>query len=279
MKKLVIHKILIVTGALLISGLSTVGAATVYQTVTATLRPDIVVKLDDQAFSLKDGSGKTITPIVVNGSTYLPVRAISSSMGLNIGWDDKTQTVNISHNAPTNSQIGVRGKVKNIVKGKDGITFTVEGKKQIDTLYDIATVTVNSATILENVKSYSNIKEGDIVEATFPEFVVQSYPVMSTAVKLTVIGSNEIAVRGTVKDIVHGADGMTFMVEGSKESDTLYGKATVTVNMKTIVENAASFGDIKEGNTVEVKFKDVVSEPGTEPVMGVASAITVITKK
>jgi len=214
----------------------------------------------------------------VDGSTYLPVRAIAASVGLDVAWDGVNKTVSLSHVA-TVSPIGVRGTVKDIVQGKDGITFTVEGKKQIDTLYEIAIVTVNRATILENVASYSDIKEGSVVEVTLPEFVVKSYPVMSAAVKLTVISSNEIAVRGSVKDIVHGADGMTFLVEGKKESDTTYDKATVTVNMRTVVANASSFSEIKEGDIVEVKFKDIVSDPNTSPIMGVASAIEVITKK
>ena len=214
----------------------------------------------------------------MDGSTYLPVRAIAASVGLDVAWDGVNKTVSLSHVA-TVSPIGVRGTVKDIVQGKDGITFTVEGKKQIDTLYEIAIVTVNRATILENVASYSDIKEGSVVEVTLPEFVVKSYPVMSAAVKLTVISSNEIAVRGSVKDIVHGADGMTFLVEGKKESDTTYDKATVTVNMRTVVANASSFSEIKEGDIVEVKFKAIVSDPNTSPIMGVASAIEVITKK
>jgi hypothetical protein len=168
----------------------------------------------------------------------------------------------------------VRGTVKDIVQGKDGITFTVVGQKQLDTRFDTATITVTRDTVLENIASYGEIKEGYVVEVVCPEVVAMSYPVMSGAEKLTVIATDETGVRGTVKDIVQGKDGITFLVEGKKENDTQYDKATVTVNMKTVLENVASFGEIKAGDTVEVKFGGAVAE--SYPVMGTAAALKVL---
>ena len=273
MAKFKFSKALIFAGAILVTGLSTVGAATVYKTVAAVVRPDIVVKLDDKALSLKDGNGKTINPLIVGGSTYLPVRTIAEAVGLEVAWDSANNTVSLSH-SETATAIGVRGTVKDIVQGKDGITFLVEGKKQNDTRYDIATVTVNSKTILENVDSYSDIKEGSVVEAVFPEFVAESYPVMSAAVKLTVISNGEIGVRGTVKDIVQGKDGITFLVEGKKQNDTRYDIASITVNSKTILENVDAYSDIKEGSVVEVVIPPFVVQ--SYPVMSGAVKLTVI---
>ena len=273
MAKFKFSKALIFAGALLITGLSTVGAATVYKTVAAVVRPDIVVKLDDKEISLKDGNGKTINPLIVGGSTYLPVRTIAEAVGLEVAWDSANNTVNLSH-PEIATTIGVRGTVKDIVQGKDGITFLVEGKKQNDTRYDIATVTVNSKTILENVESYSDIKEGSVVEAVFPEFVAESYPVMSAAVKLTVISNGEIGVRGTVKDIVQGKDGITFLVEGKKQNDTRYDIASITVNSKTILENVDAYSDIKEGSVVEVAIPPFVVQ--SYPVMSAAVKLEVI---
>lgn len=42
-----------VCGIIVIGGLSTVGATTVYNNVTATLRPDIMVKYNNEAIELK----------------------------------------------------------------------------------------------------------------------------------------------------------------------------------------------------------------------------------
>lgn len=270
MKKGAVSKIAVSTGLIVMMGLSTVGAVSMYKTIEGVLRPDIKVKVEGTELDLKDVNGKKITPLIVEGSTYLPVRTIADAVGMNVTWDDKTQTVNLNETKPIEN-IGIRGIVKNIVKGKDGITFTVEGKKQIDTLYDLGTITVNRDTILENVESYSDIKEGAVVEVVLPEFITQIYPIQSPAVKLKVINNNEISVRGVVKEIEKGKDGLTFLVEGSKENNTIYDKARVTVNLKTIMENITSFNEIQEGDKVEVKLNSNVTK--SYPVMGAAATI------
>ncbi|QNU66951.1 hypothetical protein EHE19_019350 [Ruminiclostridium herbifermentans] len=150
----------------------------------------------------------------------------------------------------------------------------VDGKKESDTRFDIASITVNSQTILENIDSYSEIKEGSVVEIAMPQFVVQSYPVMSAAVKLTVISNGEIGVRGTVKNIEQGKDGITFLVEGKKESDTRFDIASITVNSQTILENIDLYSEIKEGSIVEVVMPEYVVM--TYPVMSAAIKLKVI---
>jgi hypothetical protein len=71
MKKSLIAKHLLIVGAITVFGLTTVGAASVYKTVKAVIRPDFTVTLDEQTLSFKDGNGKTVNPLIVDGSTYL----------------------------------------------------------------------------------------------------------------------------------------------------------------------------------------------------------------
>ena len=94
----------------------------------------------------------------------------------------------------------------------------------------------------------------------------------------------KIGVRGTVKDIVNGKDGITFFVDGKIENDTQYDKATVTVNRNTIVLKdgintlvALNYTEIKEGDIVEVKFKGDVSK--SNPVLAVADTIIIMKAK
>lgn len=44
----------------------------------------------------KDASGNTIEPFAINGTTYLPVRGIANALGLDVAWDQATQTVKLS---------------------------------------------------------------------------------------------------------------------------------------------------------------------------------------
>jgi hypothetical protein len=86
------------------------------------------------------------------------------------------------------STIGIRGVVKEIVRGKDGITMLVEGKQSPDTTLDAANVTVTmqsrvyrGQTLIEGSFGFAEIKEGDTVEVTFAGPVSMSYPVMGVA--------------------------------------------------------------------------------------------------
>lgn len=54
----------------------------------------INVKGNNIEFS-KDSRGNKIEPFIYNGTTYLPVKAISESLKLPVEWDGKTQTVYI----------------------------------------------------------------------------------------------------------------------------------------------------------------------------------------
>lgn len=68
------------------------GSANVRQTITATLRPDLNIEVDGAKQSLKDAAGNPVYPIVYNNSTYVPFRAVGDLLGVEVGWDQDTQT-------------------------------------------------------------------------------------------------------------------------------------------------------------------------------------------
>jgi len=90
--------------------------------------------------------------------------------------------------------IGIRGVVKNVVQGKDGITMLVEGKLEHDTPFDKASVTVNMSsrvlrdeTPITSQFAFAAIKEGDTVEVTFNGPVAESYPVQGVAATARIV--------------------------------------------------------------------------------------------
>ena len=60
---------------------------------------NIKITLNGEALEPKDATGNTVEPFIMNGTTYLPVRAISEALGLTVGWDDKTSTVILTEGA------------------------------------------------------------------------------------------------------------------------------------------------------------------------------------
>ena len=54
---------------------------------------NIKITLDGKQITPRDGQGNIVEPFVYNGTTYLPVRAISNALGIAVDWDASTQTV------------------------------------------------------------------------------------------------------------------------------------------------------------------------------------------
>lgn len=60
--------------------------------VSATYR-DIAIIIDGVPLVPTDAAGNVVEPFLIDGTTYLPVRAISEALGLNVTWDNATSTV------------------------------------------------------------------------------------------------------------------------------------------------------------------------------------------
>jgi len=106
-----------------------VGAATAYQTFTATQRPDIKVIMDGKIQDYKDANGNTVYPVIINGTTYLPLRPIANSFGKDVHWNNDTQTITLGEPQPINlvdvaelknSYVDESSKVK----GEEYLTFS-----------------------------------------------------------------------------------------------------------------------------------------------------------
>lgn len=64
---------------------STISASITYR--------DIAIILDGISLSPTDAAGNPVEPFILDGTTYLPVRAISEALALTVTWDSATNTV------------------------------------------------------------------------------------------------------------------------------------------------------------------------------------------
>jgi uncharacterized protein YneR len=69
-------------------------AAPIERSITAIYN-DIKIYVDGNRIQPKDAKGNKIEPFGYNGTTYLPVRAISEALGKTVSWDGKTNSVYI----------------------------------------------------------------------------------------------------------------------------------------------------------------------------------------
>lgn len=84
-----------VTMLLIVILTGTAVATTANVTKTLVYR-DIKVSLDGNVLDLKDAAGNHVEPFMFDGTNYLPVRALSEALGLNVSWDAAANTIVLS---------------------------------------------------------------------------------------------------------------------------------------------------------------------------------------
>jgi hypothetical protein len=82
----------LIVGAMLMSAV-TVFADT--QTIEAFFN-NIKISIDGNAVELKDAAGNPVEPFIHEGTTYLPVRAIAEALGMEVKYNETTNTVELA---------------------------------------------------------------------------------------------------------------------------------------------------------------------------------------
>jgi len=95
MKKLIYAKgfILGVVFSLIIATLIIPGIASNGSREATLSYRDIKITLDGEEIVPTDVEGNPVEPFIIDGTTYLPVRGISSALNLGVDWDGETSTV------------------------------------------------------------------------------------------------------------------------------------------------------------------------------------------
>lgn len=103
-------------------------------TVTARLRPDITIVIDGSERAFYNAGGQQVHPILYDGTTYLPVRAIGELMGKNVDWNQDTKTVTLSGTRTGQPAAGTpdpSASAKDVtVELRDDFTVIVDGTKR-----------------------------------------------------------------------------------------------------------------------------------------------------
>lgn len=88
---------------------------------------DIKITLDGQEVVPRDVNGNAVEPFIINGTTYLPVRGISSSLGLAVDWDQTSKTVMLETKS--------RDVFSDLVDQSVAYTYAEEGVQDIGMFY------------------------------------------------------------------------------------------------------------------------------------------------
>lgn len=137
-------------------------AASNLQEIKALLNNKIGIVVNGQAYTPKDGNGKTLAPITYNGITYLPVRSIGEALNTAVTYDAATSRVIIGDAAapavssggssagtpadsvkrpkslPADFPLPADAKIYDLIEGsatgKPSATFSYRTKQSLETL-------------------------------------------------------------------------------------------------------------------------------------------------
>ena len=142
------------------------GAAEAQEEISAYLSYDITVMYNGEAQAMTDAAGNAVYPVSYNGTTYLPVRAVSNMLGVAVDWDGATQTVILRDSADGRTTAKSGGAASD-ASGQEEIKaylapgITVKYNGEVQTMTDAAGNTVypvsyNGTTYLP-VRAVSNM--------------------------------------------------------------------------------------------------------------------------
>lgn len=93
MKKIKVTVLSLVLIALLFT---VIANATVGSRTAELAYNNIKIVLDGKELAPADANGNPVEPFIIDGTTYLPVRGISSALGLGVSWNASTGTVELN---------------------------------------------------------------------------------------------------------------------------------------------------------------------------------------
>ena len=167
------------------------------QNVTATFRPDITLKVNGTAYTVRDTNGNQVSPLIYDGTTYLPLATLGRMLDVQVSWDESTQTVIITDTDTASTLIG-ETRAKEIALNHAGLTSSQVSFLQLKLDWE------NGRQVYE-VEFYSGNKEYDYeIDALSGAVVGYDYdienytiPSSSTASSSSLIGetrAKEIAL-------------------------------------------------------------------------------------
>ena len=147
----------------------TVLIAALCVTATATSKRSIQVEdgigitLNGARFTPRDAAGKQVPVFLYNGTTYVPVRAISEAMGMDVSFNSATRTVQLTTADRTASQQGASSASGNYISADRAkqIALNDAGVKEANAVFLRANLDWDDGRMKYEVEFYSGTTEYD----------------------------------------------------------------------------------------------------------------------
>lgn len=163
-----------VTAAAILLGVTLTASAGVYaasnlQDIRASLNHKLAIVVNGQAYTPKDGNGKTLAPITYNGITYLPVRSIGEALNTSVTYDAGSSRVIIGGSASAGTSSSAGAAAESVQRPKSlPSDFPLPSDAKIFNLIEGTATGTPSATF-----SYRTKQDLEKLGNTYKEYFVQ----------------------------------------------------------------------------------------------------------
>ena len=180
---------------------------------------DIKIRLNGDTVVPKDAAGNAVDPFIIDGTTYLPIRAIASALGLNVGWDAANQTVILGNDPEYKQPAAWLGEL-------DTFTGTASESKVTNQQYDNYSTANNgdtfdrlwfynySRTAAVSNNSVSYLLKGQYTRLT-GTFYVSSYSKNTKSVRRLLVYSDDDNLIYTSPELTSGVEPVDFDIDVS----------------------------------------------------------------
>ena len=86
-------------GALVVTAVAALAVPALAATGSRTVQvdySDIKLVINGETVTPRDGDGNVVEPFTIDGTTYLPVRAVANALGMDVSWNGNTNTVTLT---------------------------------------------------------------------------------------------------------------------------------------------------------------------------------------
>lgn len=128
-------------------------AESIGKTVTAFYN-NIKIVINGTEIEPKDANGNVVEPFIIDGTTYLPVRAVASMLGQEVNWDGTTNTVYIGEMPEATTDYTINSEILGSFSETELATVNSEPVK--GSLYNLLLVdTATASYLMETTDNYS----------------------------------------------------------------------------------------------------------------------------
>lgn len=233
----------ILTGALLMSGM--VFAKQISENAELFYN-NIKIYIDGGELVPKDPNGNIVEPFIYNGTTYLPIRAVSNAFGKDVEWEGETQSIYIGKKDQTKPDNYLDRIQYTDFKTERGEFHRING-----TITDFASKTYTNGILLSIIRDAFQIKN-DIDNAN----TLVVYPLNSKYSRLTgnIVIPKEIDTTTIKTEDNNGTDKIVFIYG----DDKLIFSNTITASMPIKIDF-----DTEGINLLTIKFRNAPEVNGS----------------